>query len=250
MFISLTYQTQAADPIWLCSNCWVHWAETIIIISMALRLNYLKHFTHSHSHTHLHDDFSDPKVRSKEGTQAVALSLLVLFITSTLQAAVFLASHSLALFADLIHNFGDSLTAIPLGLAFVFKSRKAEKAAGYFVILTILVSACIVLQQTVQRFLNPQTPSHLLILCVGAFIGFLGNEIASIIRIRSGEHLKSPALIADGQHARIDGIVSLSVIFSALGVALGFQIADPIIGLIITLLILRITWQAWRSLSK
>lgn len=118
---------------------------------MALRLNYLKHFAPGHSH----DDLSDPKVRSKEGVQAVALSLLVLFITSGLQVAVFLASHSLALFADLIHNFGDALTAVPLGLAFLFRSQKAEKAAGYFVILTIFISACVVLQQTVERFLNP-----------------------------------------------------------------------------------------------
>lgn len=216
---------------------------------MALH-SFLKNFTHNHSHNHSHDDFSDPKIRSKEGVQAVALSLLVLVIASVLQTAVFLLSHSLALFADLIHNFGDALTAVPLGLAFIFRSRRAERAAGYFVILTIFVSACIVLQQTVERFLHPETPTHLLALCGGAFIGFLGNELASIIRIRSGEHLKSPALVADGQHARIDGIVSLSVIFSAIGVALGFHIADPLIGLIITFLILRITWQAWKSLSS
>ncbi len=158
-------------------------------------------------------------------------------------------SGSVALLADLIHNFGDALTAIPLGIAFFLRSFRGEKLAGLAVVLAILVSACVALYETVQRFIHPQHLSHLWVLAAAGVIGFLGNEVAAQVRLRSGKRLSSPALIADGDHARVDGFVSLGVVASALVVSLGLQVGDPIIGLVITLIILRITWQSWRTVS-
>lgn len=207
---------------------------------------------HSHSprHGHSHGLTDVSILRSKEGVKAVSLSLLVLFITAGIQLVIYALSHSLALLADLIHNFGDALTAIPLGLAFIYRTKKGEKWAGYFVILTIFVSACVVLIETIQRFMHPQTPTHIWALALAGIVGFTGNEIAAIIRWRAGNHLKSPALIADGHHARIDGLVSLGVVLSAIALSFGWQIADPLVGLFITVLILRITWQSWVTIKN
>ncbi len=212
------------------------------------------HHHHDHNehagHGHSHGLTDTSILRSREGVRAVSWSLLVLFIAAGLQATIYLQSHSLALLADLIHNFGDALTAIPLGLAFLYRSKRGEKWAGYCVILAILVSACIVLAETLQRFLHPQNPTHLWALALAGLVGFLGNEIAAMIRWRAGKHLNSPALIADGNHARIDGLVSLGVVASAGALSLGLRIADPIIGLFITALIIRITWQSWETIRK
>ncbi len=125
---------------------------------------------------------------------------------------------------------------------------RGEKAAGYFVVATIFVSACVALWQTIERLIGPEPLSHLGALAVAGAIGFIGNEIAALIRLRAGKRLNSPALIADGYHARTDGLVSLGVIGSAIIVALGFQLGDPLIGLAITLVILRITWQSWQTI--
>jgi len=163
--------------------------------------------------------------------------------------AVFVLSGSVALLAELKHNFGDALTAVPLGIAFFLRSFRAEKVGGLAVVLAIFVSACVALYETIQRFIHPQHLSHLWALAAAGVIGFIGNEIAAQVRLRAGERLSSPAMIADGNHARVDGFVSLSVVASAIVVALGAQIADPAIGLIITLVILRITWQSWRTVS-
>ncbi len=165
------------------------------------------------------------------------------------QAAVFLLSGSVALLADLIHNVGDALTAVPLGIAFFLRSYRGEKLAGLAVVLAIFVSACVALYEAIQRLINPQDLSHLWVLAAAGVIGFLGNEIAAQVRLRAGKRLSSPALIADGNHARVDAFVSLGVIGSAIVVALGFQAGDPIIGLLISLVILRITWQSWRTIS-
>ena len=173
----------------------------------------------------------------------------MLLVTSILQGVIFIATGSVALLADLIHNFGDALTAIPVGIAFVMRSFVAEKRAGYFVVATIFVSACVAGVTAVDRLINPQTLDHLGILAVAGAIGFLGNEIAARIRLRAGTRLNSPALIADGNHARIDGLVSLAVVASAIVVALGFKLGDPIIGLVITLVILRITWQSFQTIK-
>lgn len=203
-----------------------------------------------HDHDHSHGPFVDRSiVRSRAGIKAVALSLGVLTVTAGAQTAIYVVVLSVALLADLIHNFGDALTAIPLGLAFFFRSGRGERWAGFAVVFTIFVSAVVALVQTVLRFVHPHTLTHLWWLAAAGIIGFAGNEIAAQIRLRAGERLSSPALVADGNHARVDGFVSLGVLASAALVALGAQMADPIIGLVITLVILRITWQSWRTVS-
>jgi cation diffusion facilitator family transporter len=170
-------------------------------------------------------------------------------VASLLQLAIFVLSGSVALLADLIHNFGDASTAIPLGIAFYLRSFRAEKLAGLFVVLTIFVSACVVLYETIQRFIHPQQLTHLWALAAAGVVGFVGNEIAAYVRYRAGRRLSSPALVADGNHARVDGFVSLGVVVSAIGVSLGADIADPIIGLVITLVIIKITWDSWQTVS-
>ena len=177
----------------------------------------------------------------------VGLSLAVLGITALAQIAIFLSSGSIALLADLIHNFGDAATALPLGVAFLLRSFRAERIAGLFVVAVIFVSACVAGYEAVLRFINPETPTHLLALAGAGIVGFAGNWIAAIIRTRAGRRLDSPALIADGNHARADSYVSLAVVASAAVVALGVPIADPLIGLAITAVILRITWASWRT---
>lgn len=186
-------------------------------------------------------------MRSRAGIRAVALSLAILGATAGVQVAIFAVTGSVALLADLIHNFGDAATAIPVGIAFLMRSFPAEKIAGLFVVLAIFVSACVALYETVLRFIDPQPISHLGALAAAGAIGFLGNEVAAQVRLRAGRKLASPALIADGKHARVDGYVSLGVVASAVGVALGFEVADPIVGLAITLVILKITWDSWRT---
>jgi cation diffusion facilitator family transporter len=162
---------------------------------------------------------------------------------------VFVLTNSVALLADLIHNFGDALTAVPLAIAFYLRSFRSEKVAGLFVVFTIFVSACVALYETIQRFIHPQQLTHLWVLAAAGVIGFVGNEIAARVRLRAGRRLVSPALIADGNHARVDGFVSLAVVASAITVALGFPRGDPVIGLVITLVILKITWDSWRTVS-
>jgi len=207
---------------------------------------------HSHAaggHGHSHGLIDRSIMRSRDGLKTVGISLAVLLITSILQGVIFIATGSVALLADLIHNFGDALTAIPLAIAFVMRSFVAEKRAGYFVVATIFVSACVAAVESVNRLIHPQTLDHLAILAVAGVIGFIGNEIAAQVRLRAGRRLHSPALIADGNHARTDGFVSLSVVASAIGVALGFKLGDPLIGLLITLVILRITWQSFQTIK-
>jgi cation diffusion facilitator family transporter len=173
--------------------------------------------------------------------RAVAISLAVLGTTAAMQAVIFVLSDSVALLADLIHNFGDALTAVPLAIAFIARSARAERWAGNAVVLAIFVSACVALVETIQRLINPQEVSHLWALAGAGAVGFLGNEVAARVRLRAGKRLSSPALVADGKHARVDGFVSLGVVASAALVALGFERGDPLVGLAITFVILRIT---------
>jgi cation diffusion facilitator family transporter len=188
-------------------------------------------------------------VRSREGVKAVSLSFGMLGATALVEVAIFVLSGSVALLADLIHNFGDALTAVPLGIAFFLRSFRGEKLAGRAVVLAIFVSACVALYETIQRLIHPQDLSHLWVLAGAGAVGFVGNELAAQVRLRAGKRLSSPALVADGNHARIDGFVSLGVVASALVVGLGARIGDPIIGLAITLVILKITWDSWRTVS-
>lgn len=202
---------------------------------------------HSHGGDHGHSHgLVDPSIkRSRAGVQAVLLSLLILGATAAAQIVVFILSGSIALLADLIHNVGDALTAVPLGAAFLMRSSKAEKYAGYFVVATIFVSACVAFGESIDRLVNPQSLTHLWALAGAGVIGFLGNEAAAVVRLRAGRRLASPALVADGYHARTDGLVSLAVVASAIFVALGLQVADPLIGMVVTVVILRITWQSY-----
>ena len=202
---------------------------------------------HSHDHGHSHGLVDRSIMRSRAGLRAVAISLGILGVTALVQLAIFVATDSVALLADLVHNFGDAATAIPVGIAFLLRSFRAEKIAGLFVVAAIFISACFALYATIQRFIEPQELSHLGALAAAGVIGFLGNEVAAQVRLRAGRKLASPALIADGNHARVDGFVSLGVVASALGVWLGFDRADPLVGLAITLVILKITWDSWRT---
>ncbi len=208
---------------------------------------------HGHSddagHGHSHGLIDRSIMRSRAGLKAVGISLGVLLVTSILQALIFIVTGSVALLADLIHNVGDALTAVPVGIAFMMRSFVAEKRAGYFVVAAIFISACVAAVAAVDRLINPQTLDHLGILAVAGAIGFIGNEIAAQVRLRAGKRLNSPALIADGYHARTDALVSLAVVASAIVVALGFDLGDPIIGLVITVVILRITWQSFQTIQ-
>jgi len=198
-------------------------------------------------HGHTHGRIDPSIVRSRAGLKAVALSLAILLVTAAAQAVVFVASGSVALLADLVHNAGDALTALPLAVAFALRSAVAEKRAGYFVVAVIFFSACVAAYEAVDRLINPQAVDHLLALAIAGGAGFVGNELAALVRLRAGRRLGSPALVADGYHARTDGLVSLAVVASAFAVWIGLDAVDPLIGLAISLVILRITWQSWRT---
>ena len=210
-----------------------------------------------HGHTH---GFVDPSISSSDrGLWAVKWSFVGLFLTASFQLAIVLLSHSIALLADTIHNFGDAATAIPLGIAFLFAKRPAtrrftygfgrvEDLAGLAVVLTIFSSAAVAFYESVQRLLHPHPVSHLPAIAAASVIGFIGNEAVAIFRIKVGKDIGSAALIADGYHARTDGWTSLAVLVGALGVYLGYPKADPIVGLVITVAILGIVWQSVKTI--
>jgi cation diffusion facilitator family transporter len=201
------------------------------------------HDDHGHSHGLIHDSIK----RSRDGIRAVVISLGVLGATAVAQTLVFALSGSVALLADLIHNFGDALTAVPLGIAFWLRTARAERGAGLFVVAAIFISACVAGVEAVLRLIDPTAPDHLWVMAAAGALGYIGNHIAARVRIRAGERVDSPALIADGHHARADAYVSLAVVASAAVVAIGLPIADPLIGLAITAVILRITWESWHT---
>jgi cation diffusion facilitator family transporter len=204
---------------------------------------------HDHGHGHSHGLVDASIKRSRAGLTAVGWSLLVLALTAVAQTVVFVTSGSVALLADLIHNFGDAATAFPLAIAFALRSARAERWAGLAVVAAIFISACVAGVESVMRLVDPREPNHLAALAAAGVLGFTGNWAAARIRTRAGRRLRSPALVADGEHARADAYVSLAVVASAAVVALGLGIADPLIGLAITVVILRITWQSWRVVT-
>jgi cation diffusion facilitator family transporter len=204
-------------------------------------------FHQRRDHGHSHGLVDASVKRSRRGVRAVSLSLAILGLTAVAQVVVFLATNSIALLADLIHNGGDALTAVPLGIAFAMRSDRAESYAGLAVVAAIFVSACVAGVEAVRRLINPEAPDHLVALAIAGGVGFAGNWLVAIVRGRAGRTLRSPALIADGNHARADAYVSLAVVASAAVVSLGAPIADPLIGLAITLVILRITWRSWMT---
>ena len=206
---------------------------------------------HGHSH-----GVVDPSIVSHErGLWAVQWSFVGLFVTALFQAAVVFFSNSVALLADTIHNFGDAATAIPLAVAFLIARLKPSKRftygygrvedlAGVMIVLLILFSAIIAGYESIQRFFHPEKVEHLWAVGLAALVSFAGNEGVAIFRIKVGTEIGSAALVADGHHARVDGWASLAVLMGAVGVAMGFPLADPLMGLIITAAILLITWDA------
>jgi cation diffusion facilitator family transporter len=201
------------------------------------------HPSHGHSHGLVHHSIR----RSREGVRAVSFALGVLGVTAVAQAFVFVASGSVALLADLIHNAGDAATAIPLGIAFALRSARAERWAGLAVVAAIFITACVAGYEAIARLIDPREVAHLGALALAGALGFAGNWIAALIRSRAGHRVASPAPIADGAHARADAYVSLAVVASAAAVAAGLDVMDPLIGLAITAVILRITWQSWQT---
>jgi cation diffusion facilitator family transporter len=232
---------RAADGTILCAPEEPHQPEA----AAALRLATSAHAEHDHSHGLVDRSI----LRSRAGIRAVSLSLAILTTTALAQTFIYSRTLSVALLADLIHNFGDALTAIPLGLAFFLRSLRGERLAGLAVVAAIFISALVALGQTIERFIHPRSLSHLWLLAAAGVIGFIGNEIAAQARLRAGGSPQSPALIADGKHARVDGFVSLGVLASAAVVSIGLKLADPIIGLVITLVILHISWESWQTIS-
>jgi len=201
------------------------------------------------------DSIDDALTSDRRGIRALKISLLILGITAVAQLAVVLVSGSVALLADTIHNFSDALTAIPLWIAFAIGSRaatrrytfgyrRAEDLAGLFVLLMIAASAVLAAYESISRLINPQPMTNIPIVLAAGFIGFLGNEAVALYRIRVGRSIGSAALIADGYHARTDGLTSLAVVAGALGVMAGYPLADPLVGLLITAVILVVLKQA------
>jgi cation diffusion facilitator family transporter len=202
---------------------------------------------HAPGHSHSHGLIDPSITRSREGVRTVLVALGVLSVTAAAQAVVLALTGSVALLADLIHNAGDALTAVPLGAAFLLRSERAEQRAGLAVVGAIFLSAIVAGVEAVLRLIHGGHPDHLGALAAAGVAGWAGNALAATVRTRGGRRLDSPALIADGDHARADAYVSLGVVASAIAVALGADVLDPVIGLLITLAILRITLASWRT---
>jgi len=213
-----------------------------------------------HSHDAA-DSIDDALEASAEGVRALKISLFLLLGTTVLQAVVVAISGSVALLADTVHNFSDALTAIPLWVAFVLGRRaasrrytygygRAEDLAGLFIIAVVALSAVVAAWQSIDRFIHPHPLENLGWVIAAGVIGFAGNEAVAIYRIRVGQRIGSAALVADGVHARIDGFTSLAVVLGALGVMLGFPLADPIVGLLISAAIIVLLWGTVRSIGR
>jgi cation diffusion facilitator family transporter len=241
--------------------------------------------THEHAHDHDHDhdhptgfkgflfglfvphshdaadSIDDALEASTEGVRALKISLFVLLGTTILQAIIVGFSGSVALLADTVHNFSDALTAIPLWVAFALGRRiasrrftygygRAEDVAGLFIIAVVALSAVVSAWQSIDRLIHPHLLENLVWVIVAGLIGFVGNEAVAIYRVRVGQRIGSAALVADGVHARIDGFTSLAVVVGALGVMLGFPLADPIVGLLISAAIIVLLWGTVRSIGR
>lgn len=215
---------------------------------------------HSHAGRHAHTHGAvDPSILTTErGIWAVKWSFVGLFITAIFQVFVVLISGSVALLADTIHNFGDAATAIPLWIAFVLGRRRpsvrfsyglgrVEDLAGVLIVAMILASGVVALYESIDHFFHPQQVKFLWAVVVASLVGFAGNEAVAVFRIKVGEEIGSAALVADGRHARVDGLASLAVLVGAFGVWIGYPVADPAVGLLISILILRIVWQSGKS---
>lgn len=209
--------------------------------------------TEGHGHTHGSVDASI--LTSERGIWAIRWSFVALFFTALIQIYVYFRSGSVGLLADTIHNFSDAATAVPLWIAFTLARRRpsprfpyglgrVEDLAGVSIVFVILFSAVAAGYESIHRFFHPVVVTHLYAVMVASVVGFFGNEIAASIRIRVGKEIESAALVADGHHARVDGFASLAVLFGALGVKLGYPLADPIVGILITIIIAKVVWDA------
>ncbi len=216
-------------------------------------------FLHGHSHGEASVD--QALEGSERGIWAIKVSLLIMGATALFQVVIALMSGSVGLLADTIHNFADALTAVPLWIAFVIGRRpanrrytygygRAEDIAGVAIVLIIFISAAVAAYETVQKLLHPEPLTNIGWVIVAAIVGFIGNEAVALVRIRVGKEIGSAALIADGQHARIDGLTSLAVLIGAVGSLLGFPLADPLVGLGITVAILFIARDAARTMWR
>lgn len=219
------------------------------------------HGGHGHGgggHGHAHGVIDASLASTERGIWAIKWSFVILAITSAIQLAVVYFTGSVALLADTIHNFGDATTAIPLWFAFVLARRKpsrtfnyglgrVEDLAGILIVAIILFSALVAAYVAIDRLIHPREITNLLAVAIAGFVGFVGNEAVAVFRIRVGRAMNSAALIADGYHARTDGLTSLAVVLGAAGVWLGFPLADPIVGLLITIAIFGIVWQSAKA---
>lgn len=224
-------------------------------------LGWLAALFHVGGHSHGDEALiADPAfAASQEGIRVVWIALGLLALTTVLQVAIYLLSGSVALLADTVHNLGDALNSIPLLIAFYLARRlptrrynygyhRAEDVAGVLIVLSIAFSAAYIFYESINKFFNPGEVTNLGAVAVAAVIGFLGNEAVAILQIRTGKRIGSAALVADGQHARTDGLTSLAVLLAAGGVWLGFPLLDPIIGVLIGIAILFITWDATKTI--
>lgn len=238
-----------------------------------------EHFHDEHAHTHpsgvrglLHglfvphshdasDSIDDELEASAAGIRALKTSLVVLAVTALLQAVVYAASGSVALLADTIHNFSDALTAVPLWVAFALSRRQAsrrytygygrvEDLAGLFIVAMIALSAVVAAVEAVRRFVEPQPLANLGWVLAAGLIGFAGNELVAVYRIRTGRQIGSAALVADGVHARTDGFTSLAVVVGVIGVWAGFPLADPLVGLLISIAIVVLLLGTARDIGR
>lgn len=223
-------------------------------------LGRLKELYQPHSHDSA-DSVDSALESSEKGIRAVKISLAGLMATAVFQVVIVAFSGSVALLADTIHNFSDALTSIPLWIAFIlgrraannsytFGYRRAEDLSGLFIVAMIALSAVLAGWESIRRLIDPQDVENLWLVAAAGVIGFIGNEIVAIYRIRIGRQIGSAALVADGHHARTDGLTSLAVVLGAIGVALGFPAADPIIGLLITVAILFVLRDAARQVIR
>ena len=215
------------------------------------------HGQHAHVHTH---GAVDPSIlTTQRGIWAIKWSFIGLSATAAFQIVIVMFSGSVALLADTIHNIGDAATAVPLWIAFRLARReptkrftygygRIEDLAGVAIVFTILLSAVVAAYESIDRFLHPQIVQYLRAVIIASVIGFIGNEAVAQFRIKVGKEIGSAALIADGHHARVDGLTSLAVLFGAVGVWLGYPLADPVVGLLITAAILRIVWVSGKSI--
>jgi cation diffusion facilitator family transporter len=216
-------------------------------------------YGHGAGHGHTHGVVDPSIAASDRGLWALKWSFVGLMVTALIQTAVVLLSGSVGLLADTIHNFADAATAIPLGVAFWLARRGAtprftyglgrvEDLAGLAIVVTILASAIVAAYEAIRRLVHPEPVALLWAVMVASVIGFIGNEAVALFRISVGRQIGSAALVADGYHARIDGWTSLAVLVGAIGVWAGYPLADPVVGLLISIAIFVLVWQSARSI--